>query len=336
MPFDRPRLPDDAPDRAFPGGDPWPEHLDDVPWLEPVPVRRRFQHRYWLHALLLLATVATTTLVGALHYAAFEAAFDARPVDLDLRLLLRGFWYSGTLLAVLGAHEMGHYFMCRYHRVDATLPYFLPAPLPLTGTVGAFIRIREMFPNKRVLFDIGVAGPIAGFIVLVPALVWGLRLSTVEVLPPDFEGLSLGEPPLFRLVSWLVWGPVPAGASVNLHPMGFAAWFGLIATALNLLPFGQLDGGHVTYAVLGRRSTSVSMATVLLAVGLTFVSQSWLIVAVMMLVMLVTIGARHPRVLDEDEPLDPARRWLAVAAAVIFVLCFTPAPIEPYRLISNP
>lgn len=303
---------------------------------EVLTVRPRFQHRYWLHALLLIATLATTTFVGALHYAAFEAGFEARMPDLDLRLFAQGLWYSGTLLAILGAHEMGHYFMCRYHRVDATLPYFLPAPLPLTGTVGAFIRIREMFPSKRVLFDIGVAGPFAGFVVLVPALVWGLKLSEVAVLPADFEGLSLGEPPLFQLASWLVWGPVPEGASVNLHPMGFAAWFGLIATALNLLPFGQLDGGHVAYAVLGRRATSVSLAMVLVAIGLTFVSQSWLIVAVMMLVMLVTIGARHPRVLDEDEPLDPTRRWLAFAAAVILAVCFTPAPIEPYRLIANP
>jgi len=334
LPIDHPSASGPDADRPFPFDERW---TSEPWWPEPVPVRPRFRHRYWVHTLLFLATLATTTVVGALHYAAFEAAFEARPVvDLDWRLLVRGLWYSGTLLAILGAHEMGHYFMCRYHRVDATLPYFLPAPLPLTGTVGAFIRIREMFPNKRVLFDIGVAGPLAGFAVLVPALFWGLTLSNVAVLPEHFEGLSLGEPPLFRLASWLVWGPVPEGASVNLHPMGFAAWFGLIATALNLLPFGQLDGGHIAYAVLGRRSTSVSMATVLVAVGLTFVSQSWLIVAVMMLVMLVTIGARHPRVLDEATALDPVRRRLALAAAVILVLCFTPAPIEPYRLITNP
>lgn len=336
MPFPRPPFRDLDPAPLVPFAAPANGDAEDLGFMGFVPPRPRFEHRYGVHALLLLATLATTTVVGALHYAAFESAFETRPIHLSLGLLVRGLWYSGTLLAILGAHELGHYFMCRYHQVDATLPYFLPAPLPLTGTVGAFIRIREMFPNKRVLFDIGVAGPLAGFAVLVPALVWGLRLSEVAVLPEDFEGLSLGEPPLFRLVTWLVWGPIPDGASVNLHPMAFAAWFGLIATALNLLPFGQLDGGHIAYAVLGRRATGVSLATVVLAVGLTFVSQSWLIVAVMMLVMLVTIGARHPRVLDEDEPLDPARQWLAAAAAVILVLCFTPAPIEPYRLIANP
>lgn len=300
------------------------------------PVRLRFQHRYWVHALLLVATLATTTVVGAFHYDGFLAAFDVRSPRFDLAMFLNGFWYSGTLLAILGAHELGHYFMCRYHRVDATLPYFLPAPLPLTGTIGAFIRIREIFPSKAVLFDIGVGGPIAGFVLLLPALFVGLGLSNIAPLPENFEGLSLGEPLLFKLAAWLVWGPVPADASINLHPMAFAAWFGLIATALNLMPFGQLDGGHIAYAVLGPRATWVSLATVLTAIALTFVSSSWLVVTIMMLVMLFTVGARHPRVIDEHLPLDPTRRRIALASAIIFILCFTPAPIEPYQLISNP
>jgi membrane-associated protease RseP (regulator of RpoE activity) len=299
-------------------------------------VHVRFQHKYWLHAALLVATLATTTIAGALHYHAFRSAFQAQPLRFDLAMLAGGLWYSGTLLAILGAHELGHYFMCRYHSVDATLPYFLPAPLVLTGTVGAFIKIREMFPSKAVLFDIGVGGPIAGFAMLVPALFLGLRLSNVAPLPENFEGLSLGEPLLFKLAAWLVWGPVPDGASINLHPMAFAAWFGLIATALNLMPFGQLDGGHIAYAALGPRATLVSLATIASAVGLTFVSSSWLLVTLIMLVMLFTVGAGHPRVGDEQVPLDPTRRWVAIASAVIFVLCFTPSPIETYRLISNP
>lgn len=306
------------------------------PFLGPLPLRVRFQHRYWVHALLLVATLATTTLVGADHHANFLSTFGASEPQFSVASLLYGFWYSGTLLAILGAHELGHYFMCRYHRVDATLPYFLPAPLPLTGTVGAFIKIREMFPSKAVLFDIGVAGPIAGFVVLVPALFWGLQRSNIAPLPEDFVGLSLGEPLLFKLAAWLMWGAVSDGHSLNLHPMAFAAWFGLIATALNLMPFGQLDGGHIAYAALGPRATVVSIATVLVAVALTLVSSSWLVVTIMMLVMLLTVGARHPRVIDEHTPLDPTRRWVALASAIILVLCFTPAPIEPYQLISNP
>lgn len=300
------------------------------------PFRARFQHRYWVHLLLFLATLATTTLVGALHYDAFQAAFEVRPPRFDFATLIGGLWYSGSLLAILGAHEMGHYFMCRRHQVDATLPYFLPAPLPLTGTIGAFIKIREMFPSKAVLFDIGVGGPIAGFVVLVPALFWGLRLSNVAPLPEAFDGLSLGEPWLFQIASQLVWGPIPEGASLNLHPLAFAAWFGLIATALNLMPFGQLDGGHITYAVFGPRATWVSLATVAAAVGLTFISSSWLVVTLMMLVMLFTVGARHPRVIDEYTQLDVTRRWIAAGCALILILCFTPAPIEPYQLIENP
>jgi len=297
----------------------------------------RFQHRYWVHALWLLATVVTTTVAGAMHYYAFLSGFSGPPPPITWHMLWGGFWYSGTILAILGAHEMGHYVMCRHHRVDATLPYFLPAPPPiLTGTVGAFIKIREAFPSKAALFDIGVGGPIAGFVVLVPALFLGLGMSKLEALPATFEGLSLGEPLLFQWATRLVWGAIPDGVSLNLHPMGFAAWFGLLATALNLIPFGQLDGGHIAYAALGPRATRISLISVVLVVGMTLASWSWLFFALLMVVMFFVLGPRHPRVPDEHVPLDPVRLQIAVAAAIIFIICFTPAPIEPYQLISNP
>jgi membrane-associated protease RseP (regulator of RpoE activity) len=299
---------------------------------------RRFQHRYWIHALLLVVTLLTTTFVGGLHYLSFISDFGARAVPVSVRELFsyiwpHGLWYSATLLLILGAHEMGHYLACRYHQVDATLPYFLPAPLPLTGTIGAFIKIREAFPNRRILFDIGVAGPLAGFVVLVPALFLGVALSNVVRLPADFSGWSLGEPLLFRAATWMVWGTVAQGYSVNLHPMAFAAWFGLLATALNLLPFGQLDGGHISYAALGRRSTLISLVTISAALVLTFVSTSWLMMTVMMLVMLLAFGPRHPSVIDESVELDPARRAIAVLSAAVFVVSFTPVPIEALDLL---
>jgi membrane-associated protease RseP (regulator of RpoE activity) len=297
----------------------------------------KFQDRIWLHVLLFILTIVTTTVAGIGHYLAFRADF-APPVGVALtsaRVILPGLFYSVTILAILGCHELGHYFACRYYDVDASLPFFLPVPTPLTGTLGAFIRIREPIPTKPMLFDIGIAGPLAGFAVAVPALLLGVSMSHVVKLPADFSGFELGEPLLFKLVSWLTWGSVPDGYSLNLHPIAFAAWFGLLATALNLFPVAQLDGGHICYAVFGRRSTYVTMVTVIVAIALSFVSASWIVWTVLIVVMLLVIGPRHPRTYDEDVPLDRARRWMALAALIIFVLCFTPAPISPFDLIGR-
>jgi len=303
--------------------------------LPPEPPTPKFQDRRWLHALLLLLTAATTTLTGLAHYAAFLSELGARTVSAGLGSLGYGVWYSGTILAILGAHEMGHYLACRYYRVDASLPYFIPAVGVLTGTFGAVIRIREPILYKRALFDIGIAGPIAGFVVAVPALFTGLWLSTVVPLPRGFTGLELGEPLLFKAASWLVWGTPPAGMTVNMHPMAFASWFGLLATALNLFPIAQLDGGHISYAVLGRRSTFVTFGALACAAALTAVSYSWLVWVVMIVVMLFLAGPRHPPVMDELVPLDRTRMGLAVFAVVMFALCFTPAPIELLDLVPR-
>ena len=302
----------------------------DGTW-EPAP---KFQDRVWLHALLFVLTVITTTLVGALHYESYIADFSRNPTDsLSWGSLVGGLWYSATILGILGCHELGHYFACRYYDVDASRPYFIPAPLPLTGTLGAFIRIREPIPTKRMLFDIGIAGPIAGFLVAVPTLIAGIAMSPLVRLPDTFSGVELGEPLLFKLAALTIWGPIRDGYSLNLHPMAFAAWFGLLATALNLFPIGQLDGGHISYAVLGRRSSHVTLITVCILIGLTFFASSWSVWTVMTIVMLFVFGRHHPRTFDEDVPLDRARMVLALAALVMFIVCFTPAPIEPIDLI---
>jgi membrane-associated protease RseP (regulator of RpoE activity) len=210
-------------------------------------------------------------------------------------------------------------------------------PFLLTGTLGAFIRIRTPIPGKRALFDIGVAGPIAGFLVAVPLLLVGMWMSTVVAVPQDFKGavFELGEPLLFKAAEWLTFGTIPDGYTVNMHPMAFAAWFGMLATALNLFPIGQLDGGHISYAVLGRHSTTLTLAGVACLIGLTFVSTSWIVWAGLTILMLVTVGPRHPRTLDEDVPLDVGRLWLAAFALLMFILCFTPAPIETSALIGR-
>ncbi|OFW16795.1 MAG: hypothetical protein A3F70_12305 [Acidobacteria bacterium RIFCSPLOWO2_12_FULL_67_14] len=308
-------------------------------WPYTPPPPRRSSPRAWRQLILFLLTVASTMLVGADHFASFHLDFgSSRTIEISSPLfLLNGLWYSASILAILGAHEFGHYFACRYYGVDASLPYFLPAPLPLTGTLGAFIRIRQVIPTKRELFDIGIAGPIAGFVVAVPVLLLGMSLSRVTALPADTRGfVELGEPLLFRGAAWLFWGTPPEGYSINMHPMAFAAWFGLLATALNLFPIGQLDGGHISYAVLGRKSTVVTLGTLAGLIGLTFVSTSWLVWTVLTVVMLLAFGPRHPRTFDEEIPLDRGRLWLAGFALIMFILCFTPAPIEPMDIMTRP
>ena len=298
--------------------------------------RPKFRDRRWLHALLFMLTVASTTLVGAGHYTAFLTDFVGRNLALSRSgLLLGGFWYSGTVLAILGCHELGHYLACRYYDVDASLPFFLPVPFTITGTLGAFIRIREPIASKRMLFDIGIAGPIAGFLVAVPALFIGISMSHIARVPPDFVGVELGEPLLFQAITKLLWGSIAEGYSLNLHPIAFAAWFGLLATALNLFPVGQLDGGHISYAVLGRRSTYVTLATVGVAVVLAYFYTSWIVWTGLMVLMILRLGPHHPPVFDEAAPLDRPRTILTLFAVAMFILCFTPAPIQPLELIGR-
>ena len=323
--------PPPAPPEPYPPG-----YGDSRPPLEgpePPPAAAPARSRPLVHLLLFVATLLTTTAAGSCHYAGFAADFTQ---DFPQFSFLQGAWFSFTLLAILAAHEFGHYFACRYYRVDATLPYFLPAPLALTGTVGAVIRIRQPIRSKPVLFDVGVAGPIAGFVVAVPALFLGLYLSRVVPLPDDFVGMSRGEPLLFQWAAALTWGAAPEGYTLNLHPVGLAAWLGLLLTALNLFPIGQLDGGHIAYAVLGPRSTFVSLAATLTVVALVFLSASWIIWALLMIAMLVFLGPRHPRTPDEHVPLDTTRLLLAAVAAAIFVVCFTPAPFSALDLVAQP
>ena len=273
-------------------------------------------------------------MVGASYWVSFASDFGARQVPAGVGVLaVRGLWFSLTLLAILTAHEFGHYLACRYYRISASLPYFLPMPLGIVGTLGAVIRIRQSITSKVPLFDVGVAGPFAGLLVAVPALLLGLTMSRAVPLPPVFSGVEFGEPMLFKAAEWLVWGDIPEALSLNLHPMAFAAWFGLLVTALNLLPVGQLDGGHISYAVLGRKSFFISIGAVGIGIGLCFYSYSWILWTAVLIVLLSIFGWRHPPTWDDHVPLDRTRLGLAFLALVVFVLCFTPAPIEPLDLI---
>ena len=335
---------------------PGPEGLsssgaDDLPPYHvppPLPSTPPRRDRVWLHYLLFILTLVSTTLTGADNYAVFSLDFNqlnrllALP-DADRQAwatalastpsyYLNGLWYSLTVLAILGCHEMGHYYASLRYGVDVTRPFFIPAPtFTLAGTLGAFIRIRSRIPTKVALFDIGIAGPIAGFLVAVPALFIGLSMSRLERLPDDPSNLwELGEPLLFQFAAWLMLGPPPEGYTISMHPMAFAAWFGLLATALNLFPISQLDGGHICYAVLGRRSTWVTYLMIAIAIGLTFVSLSWVAWAVLLVIMIGVLGPHHPPTFDEHDPIGIPRLILAGFALVMLIVCFTPAPIGPF------
>ena len=295
----------------------------------PVGVVRRIPpppQRLWLHVLLLLTTFVSTTLVGGIAFGDVPSTFKPRSL-LDLlfhpAVVTAGLEFSLPLLAILLAHEMGHYVACRYHRLDATLPFFIPVPFGI-GTLGAFIRIRSPLMTKSELFDVGASGPLAGFVVALPVLFAGISLSTpVAALPPT-GAMIFGEPLAFKALAWLVHPNIPPGGDLLLHPVGFAAWFGLLVTALNLLPFGQLDGGHVAYATLGPWQRRVAWPLLAVLVVLGFWWPGWWLWAVIALVMRV----RHPWIPDEHGELDRRRRILGWVCLAVFIVCFTPEPIK--------
>lgn len=300
--------------------------------------RERPRQRYWLHALLLLLTMLTTTVVGAGLARSFAAG---RPFDYDVTggytlmwhnpaYLLEGLPFSLTLMLILMAHEMGHYLAARYYRVDATLPFFLPAPT-LIGTFGAFIRIRSAIVARRILFDIGIAGPLAGFAMLILPMAAGVSLS--KVIPGiGAQGQFVyGTPLILRWFEWMIFPGVPS-SDIYLNPVARAAWVGLLATALNLLPIGQLDGGHVLYSFLGEKTRILSriFAIMLAGLGATQLFTSDYKVGYLWLfwsVLLFLFGMRHPTIVDPS-PLSRTRRWLGFLALLIFILSFTPAPVR--------
>jgi membrane-associated protease RseP (regulator of RpoE activity) len=291
---------------------------------EPGP---RFSDLAWPIVLFLL-TVFTTLWAGA--YATRSNPKEG-PLQFllgDPAALLKGLPFAGTLLGILVTHEFGHYLFSRIHRVPASLPLFIPGPPHFIGTFGAVIRMRSPILSRRALFDIGVAGPIAGFVVAVVALVIGLRLSTV-VTTEAVYGLHLGEPLLLQFVSWLVLGPLPQGYDVVLHPVGFAAWFGLFVTSLNLIPIGQLDGGHVAYALWGPRQRTVALAMLPILMLLGFMPggwPGWFLWAG----MAGLVGLGHPPVRDPRTALGRTRIWVGWSALAIFVLTFAPIPFSVY------
>ncbi|HET8549276.1 MAG TPA: site-2 protease family protein [Bryobacteraceae bacterium] len=294
----------------------------------PPPPQHRV--RWGVHIALLFLTLLTTSAMGARLADNFAANRPLVATDLlavtqifvDPGALIRGLPFSLTLLTILLAHEMGHYVACLYYRIDASLPWFLPSPL-LLGTFGAFIRIRSAICSKRALFDVGVAGPIAGFVLVVPALAIGLAHSKMIPAIAAQGDLLFGTPLLQHLLQMAIMPGVPA-SDILLHPVARAAWIGALATALNLLPIGQLDGGHILYAFVGRWHTRLSrlFAAALIPLGYYY-WHGWFFWGVILFFL-----NRHPRIYDET-PIGRARGKLGALAVTMLVLCFTVTPIHP-------
>jgi membrane-associated protease RseP (regulator of RpoE activity) len=271
----------------------------------------------WLHIILFIATLLSTIAVGTLQTQKIEDIIE-NPIK-----ILHGLPFSLTLMLILLCHELSHYIASKKHHVKATLPYFIPAPT-LIGTMGAFIKMKSPIETRRALIDIGASGPIAGFIVSVIATVIGLPLSKV-VITKEAEGLALGDSLLFSLLARIILGEIPDTYDVLLHPVAFAGWIGFFVTALNLIPVGQLDGGHIAYALLGKRHEDISKILVLIMLILGFLFwDGWLIWALLLLIL----GLRHPPVLYWETPLDGRRRLVGWITTIIFVLTFIPIPFK--------
>ena len=261
-----------------------------------------------IHIVLFILTVASTWMTG-------------------------GPSYSIAIMLILLGHELGHYFMSRRHGIRATLPFFLPFPLSPFGTLGAVIRMESTISSRRALFDTGAAGPLTSLLLSIPAIVIGLMLSESIPVSQLKEGtIRLADPLLFSFIQKLmifcrVMGEVPEGSDVILHPIGYAGWVGLFVTALNLLPVGQLDGGHIAYALFGRKSRAIFLVTIAVMAFITiFYNPGW----ILLLILMVLFGFRHPTPLDDQTPLDGKRKLIGGFTFLVFFLSFTPAPFPQF------
>ena len=303
--------------------------------LPPPPAVRR-RRNVWPALILFLVTLVSTLAVGsefALSYSHNVEPYsgDENPFAVIVaplehpQLLLLGIPFSFTLLGFLMAHEMGHFVACKIYDIDVSYPYFLPSPF-LFGTFGAFLRIRSPITTRRALFDIGIAGPIAGFLVAVPLLAYGIAISKIVPGAQQNADIFFGNPPLMRIFIGL-FHPGADPSSLLLHPVARAAWFGLFATALNLLPVWQLDGGHILYSLASKKHKEFSLVVSLALVALgIYCWHGWALWGIVLLVL--SLRFRHPPVYDRWEQLNASRKLLTIVAVAIFVLCFTPWPVN--------
>jgi membrane-associated protease RseP (regulator of RpoE activity) len=299
----------------------------------------RRKNKAWINILLFGLTVVSAFFVGitwSLSFKYGDAVNQDFPFSLgerffkDPEVISLSVLYSAVLITILLGHELGHYLTCRRYRIDATLPYFIPAPT-LIGTLGAFIKIKSPITRKQQLFDIGAAGPLAGFVLALPALFIGLSLSKVVPALPRDESLVFGEPILLKIITGLLFKNIPPGSDILLHPVAFAGWVGILVTAFNLFPMGQLDGGHIFFALVGRKAVHLAkfFLGVFVVMGIFF-WVGWFVWALLILLL----GLKHPPVFDEHVPLSPGRKVVGVLIVVIFILSFIPDPVRGLNLFG--
>lgn len=296
-----PTAPDPPAERPRSGG--W------LPW------RFRYAEHPLFHLALLLLTFVTTTAAGAIFFSGARTLGDG---------LTRGLRFSIPAMLILGVHEMGHYLMCRRYGLAATKPYFLPAPT-MFGTLGAVIRIKEPIRWKRILLDVGAVGPLAGFVMTIPFLLYGVTRAAGIATPPDLHADVFGYPLAVRLAQDLMGTGRYTSATVHEDPTFMAAWFGLLVTALNLLPIGQLDGGHVLRAAVGKRQPIVSL--VVLGLCLAAALRGGYTWAIFGAIVAGLFGVRHPPVEDDAEPIGTGRLTIALVCLAVFLLCVTLVPL---------
>lgn len=270
----------------------------------------------FVHIVLFVFTLLSTLIVGAM-----QLGIDpvGNPKD-----IYKGMPFALSLMAILLSHEFAHYFASKIHGVKATLPYFIPAPT-IFGTFGAFIKMQSPITTRKSLIDIGASGPIAGFILSVTACIIGLGISEVMAMPKAPGTWIFGDSLLFSLLANITLGAIPEGHDILLHPIAFAGWIGLFVTSMNLIPVGQLDGGHIAYALLGEKHKRVSLALVILMAVLgLFLWEGW----TMWSILLLVLGLRHPPVIYWEVPLDRKRAFIGWLSLVIFILTFNPIPVR--------
>ncbi len=277
----------------------------------------------WINIILLIATIFTTTLAGSLQWVSIKSATWEEVISPSY--LLDGLiYFSIPLLLILGIHEMGHYFTSKKHHLDTSLPYFIPLPPPFTlGTFGALISTREPIPDRKTLLDIGISGPICGFLVAIPICIIGLFLMQQNpiIIEPSTDNLNVTFPLILQGLSKFF--TIPENAII--HPTLFAGWVGLFITAINLLPIGQLDGGHVARAILKEKQRYASWAVIIIIFLLGLVYPGWLMFA---FIILFLIGTQHQPPLNDFSPLDNRRKILGIIAFIIFIICFAPIPMS--------